>query len=489
MAEKMDNKVDNINISSSKSDKILQLAKATIQSFSAHGIPKIASHENRLVKVIWLVFFLASAGTCAWFIQMTISNYLSYPVITNTNIVHQKNMIFPIVSICNLNAFTDDSTSQYVSSLISTSPSETLYYDNGNFLLEKIFANELRKNESDNSFGISDLSDVVLSCSFSGLICNLSQDFEPFYDVIYGNCFRFNSGKTVPFKTVKNAGLIGALMIELYIGMASKNNVNFTFANGFNIFINNETVDSTSREGVSVSSGTYTKIIVDKYTISKQPKPYSPCTSDLNTIDSYSSPVYKRLMSYSWLKYHFVDCKFMCMQKFTAEKCKCYDSFLNYVFYPNMSFCKSKQEVACMINYETIFESSSEILQSCDCPLECDYSDYTFTNSWAEYPTYNYYDRYLKNNSLIRSKFGNHTEMNYENVRKSVAKVSIFFNDLRDTVISESVKTSPADLVSSIGGTLGMFVGMSLLSIIDVLELLVQSMAVLFGRSKVGQTE
>jgi hypothetical protein len=70
--------------------------------------------------------------------------------------------------------------------------------------------------------------------------------------------------------------------------------------------------------------------------------------------------------------------------------------------------------------------------------------------------------------------------MNYENVRKSVAKVSIFYNDLKETVITENVKISLADLVSSIGGTLGLFVGMSLLSAIEVFELLVQSAIVIY---------
>ncbi len=58
-----------------KSGNIARLAKSTLQSFSAHGIPKIVSHELGLVKAMWLVFFLGSAGLCAWFIQMTVSNY------------------------------------------------------------------------------------------------------------------------------------------------------------------------------------------------------------------------------------------------------------------------------------------------------------------------------------------------------------------------------------------------------------------------------
>jgi hypothetical protein len=477
---------DKTNEEETKSGKILRLAKSTLQTFSAHGIPKMMSHEIGIVKAMWLIFFLASAGTCAWFIQMTISNYLSYPVTTNTDIVYQKNMIFPIISICDLNLFSTDSMSRNVS--IATSINSNLKYSNSTVLeyssyLDKsfrsrIFANEYRKKVSSNTFGIRNLSEIMYSCSFSGSPCNLSQDFESYYDINYGNCFRFNSGKTSPLKSVNYPGLISAFNIEMFIGMTGENRDYFSFTNGFNIFINNETLDSTSREGVSISPGTFTKIIVDKYSIIKQPKPYSSCTSDLNSIDSYKSPVYKRLMSYSDRKYHFTDCNFMCFQKYLGDKCQCQNSYFNFVFYPNLSLCSRFEDLICWNNYNYLYFSTN-VLESCDCPLECEYSGYTFTNSWSEYPTLNFYEQSLINSSLIRSKFGNQTEMNYENVRKSVAKVSIFYNDLRETVITESVKISVADLVSSIGGTLGLFIGMSLLTLIEVLEIFVQSLVVI----------
>ena len=105
---------------SKKTNEILSLAKSTFQSFSAHGIPKIVSHQFGIVRAMWLIFFLASAGLCAWFIQMTISNYLNYPVTTNTGIFYQKNMIFPMVSICDLNLFSTDSMSQNVTRSMNT---------------------------------------------------------------------------------------------------------------------------------------------------------------------------------------------------------------------------------------------------------------------------------------------------------------------------------------------------------------------------------
>ncbi len=181
---------------SSKFKQILGLAKLTFQSFSAHGIPKIVNHQFGIIRAMWLIFFLASAGICAWFIQMTISNYLNYPVTTNTDIFYHKNMIFPMISICNLNPFSTDSMSRAVYNYINTLNST----ENFNSFLAKMAANVFRNRVSSNTFGISNLSEVILSCGFLGSECNLSQDFESYYDLNYGNCFRFNSGKT---KTLK----------------------------------------------------------------------------------------------------------------------------------------------------------------------------------------------------------------------------------------------------------------------------------------------
>ncbi len=45
---------------------------------------------------------------------------------------------------------------------------------------------------------------------------------------------------------------------------------------------------------------------------------------------------------------------------------------------------------------------------------------------------------------------------------------------LKYTEISEIPKTSPVDLLSSIGGSLGLFLGLSFLSFIQVLEIVVE---------------
>ena len=49
--------------------------------------------------------------------------------------------------------------------------------------------------------------------------------------------------------------------------------------------------------------------------------------------------------------------------------------------------------------------------------------------------------------------------MSYEVMKQSIAKLEIFYDELKEMVISQEVKTSMGDLVSNIGGILGLFLG------------------------------
>ena len=101
------------------------------------------------------------------------------------------------------------------------------------------------------------------------------------------------------------------------------------------------------------------------------------------------------------------------------------------------------------------FFFSSDYLQKCNCPIECERTYFKWTSSIAEFPTLKYY-HYLKNSTLIQTKYPNIT---YQELKKSVARVEIFYDELKETIITESIKTETFDLIANLGGTLGLFLG------------------------------
>ena len=127
--------------------------------------------------------------------------------------------------------------------------------------------------------------------------------------------------------------------------------------------------------------------------------------------------------------------------------------------------------------------SKNEVIDECDCPIECELTKYLYSYSIADYPTLQY-SNYLMQSELIRSKYPNN--ITYEELRKRVAKVTIFYDDLRKTIVSESIKTEISDLISNLGGTLGLFLGLSFLSLVEFVELILQAILIFLNDYKLS---
>lgn len=62
----------------------------------------------------------------------------------------------------------------------------------------------------------------------------------------------------------------------------------------------------------------------------------------------------------------------------------------------------------------------------------------------------------------------------FEDAQKSFFSVVVYYDELKYTYISESPDVHFVDLISNIGGILGIFLGISFLSIIEVIEILLK---------------
>ena len=127
-----------------------------------------------------------------------------------------------------------------------------------------------------------------------------------------------------------------------------------------------------------------------------------------------------------------------------------------------------------------------ELKKKCNCPLECETNSFSHAFSISEYPTIQY-SKFLMNQSLIKKRLGS---LSYKDLKQNVARVQIFYNELKETFISEEIKTQIFDLVSNIGGTLGLFLGLSFLSLIEFFEIFLQILIIsLFKRKNQNKIE
>ncbi len=170
-----------------------------------------------------------------------------------------------------------------------------------------------------------------------------------------------------------------------------------------------------------------------------------------------------------------MECQKLCLQKYFVDRCNCQD-YTNHIFDDKpKNKCDLEDQNKCAKELYFEFIGDSKLLNDCDCPMKCEYSGFAFTSSWAQYPTAKYY-KYLLNMTLIKEKYAN---WSYEDVAKSVARVQVGFEEMKHTYVTEEIKTHPLDVFASVGGHLGLFLGASLLSLVEFVEIFIQSIFVL----------
>lgn len=138
-----------------------------------------------------------------------------------------------------------------------------------------------------------------------------------------------------------------------------------------------------------------------------------------------------------------------------------------------------------------------------DCPLECDSLTYSLITSYSNYPTRVYAGSLAANPSIVKKilKLNDHLRnltttttsninsqdlprLSYEQIKSNMIAISIYYAELSYEQYDELEKIGLTDLVSSIGGTLGLFLGMSFLSFVEIIDIILQILVFKFYSSR-----
>ena len=91
-----------------------------------------------------------------------------------------------------------------------------------------------------------------------------------------------------------------------------------------------------------------------------------------------------------------------------------------------------------------------------------------------DYPSIRYTNS-LINNPKIRAKYAsNISELTHESLKRNLVQISVYYADLGYSQFDEVASMTWIDLTSSIGGTLGLFLGMSFLSFMEFFDIFLQ---------------
>nr|XP_020827532.1 amiloride-sensitive sodium channel subunit delta [Phascolarctos cinereus] len=490
-----------------------------------HGTVRlVCSSHNRLKTAFWSMLFLASFGMLYWQFGLLFNQYWKYSVIMTISL-HSEPKMFPSVTLCDMNPHRSLLVKRYLEDLDEFAQ-ENIYSlyklniterqaggqgypatgpsSNRSFHLDRSIYLEKLDREAINRVGFrlcnstggdcfhrahssgvaairdwyrfhfinimsllppynetaheSRGSDFISSCCDSGGACQ-KKDYQFFHHPIYGSCYTFNNRGMNGFWKADRSGLTHGISLILKAEQNDHLPLLSTEA-GVKVIIHarNQT-PFLEYQGFSIRPGTETTIGVREDEVHRLGGQYDRCTKDGGDVDVqllYDSA------------YSTQACLHSCFQELMIKTCGC-----GYYFYPlpeGAQFCNYNQYPAWGHCFYKLYQNLEAHRLPCfsRCPKPCWESLYHLSAGVAKWPSSKAEDWILstldkKNNS--REK------------RNSVTKVHIFYQQLNYRSVDETPVYSVTQLLSSMGSLWSLWFGSSVLSVVEMLELLLDAVA------------
>ncbi|XP_059145901.1 amiloride-sensitive sodium channel subunit alpha-like [Physella acuta] len=336
--------------------------------------------------------------------------------------------------------------------------------------------------EEKQSLGHS-LNDMMLRCSFDSDACYPAH-FKINTYKNSGNCFTLGDKTAEPSLSwpVTQAGPANGLIIELdieqdeYLPMTESAGIKVLLHSGSEIVF-------PDNSGILAAPGFVTSIGIRKSESYLLPAPYGNCISQSSDTNSIKN-LYEEL-GYTYTK---DACMRTCLQKEIFKSCGCIESdvvniinVLNYKDWLDLDQTKSIQicdELSERCIYKTVLQFQKGQL-GCDelCPSACEQIVYHTTVSNSLWPSSAYIDTYIhfvNQTPTIRNKAYNWTAYPQAHVRNNFLRLEIYYETLNFEVSTSSPTFDWNSLLGNIGGQLGLWLGFSVLTAVEIVQLTMQ---------------
>ncbi|KAM4704388.1 epithelial sodium channel subunit alpha [Rhinophrynus dorsalis] len=305
------------------------------------------------------------------------------------------------------------------------------------------------------------LENFIFACRFNEDSCTKA-NYSHFHHAIYGNCYTFNQNKSdhpniwsSSMPGIKN-GLTLVLRTEQhdYIPLLSS-------VAGARVLVHghNEPAFMDDR-GFNIQPGVETSIGMKKETVSRLGGEYSDCSEDGSDVDV------KNLFN---SEYTQQVCVRSCFQAQMVARCGC-----GYAFYPlpeGEEFCdynKQKSWGHCYYKLSNEF-TSDQMGCFTKCRKPCLVSEYQLTAGYSRWPTASSQDWVL--HTLSQHQYN-------LTARNGIAKLNIYFEELNYKTIQESPTLNMVMLLSLLGSQWSLWFGSSVLSVVEMGELVIDLVAI-----------
>ncbi|CAH1776721.1 unnamed protein product [Owenia fusiformis] len=512
---------------------------------SGHGWGMINQTSSKFGKALWVAITLLSTIAAIIWVSTIIVRYVKYETIDRVEAKVDEDIIFPSVTVCPLYGISSmkiaevysDPNSDYISlnNFLSSSYAlvdELAQITNETYL--SIMTNTILVARSNRGYyanlGVSGVStighefgDFIPYCLYQEKECSAA-DFQKLVHHEYKNCYTFNGGDiNISKPIISSTGAQKGLSLTLYLENSENAyvayNVNrvMTAASGARVIIHEKgTLPDPDNEGFDVEPGHLISVALSANKRQLLKQPWGEC-AEHNTLHSTD------------YKYTRNTCRIKCIEKVIQRQCGCrYDLLpvdINATTELDIQPCGKfnikewlkateanttvlKEDLAKVIcsKEEHQWTALAKDIPSCECEYNCTYVDYEIETSQSVWPMrgseLDFFCQlsYLNISGSFFERFQNsigihcNSFMEYINVaqnhgdelRANVLRVNVYFKTLEVKYTIQDEGFSLVSMISEIGGVLGIFVGVSIITILEIFVLCSGIVHVIINSKKVS---
>ena len=413
---------------------------------TAHGFAQLINTKWVLLKLFWIIGIVACYVFIILQVKTLIVRYNNKPVTTTVYTVTEHAPFFPVIVICNKNMIKREKTVKLLEEI------KRVNKENNQNITEEISYTSIAQlvqiiKKKIFEYG-EQFEDFVGECKlFKVHSCKTEKAWKRVWLPHYGSCFVFNDIQYInetlkPIERVAGASHYDSL--ELNLNISQQQYLKDTGA-GVRMFVGDQgSFYKPLENGFSLSPGfAYDIQLSKRKSIRVDPFKNNSCISASNM------PFYD-LGEKFHKKYDAKLCSLKCYSNEMEKSCSCTRYDLPKIY--SWSRICNLTDNNCHEKVKTKYVNGHmKCLKSCHPP--CQENNYKVDISFLKYP-----------NTASAEKYGKPIA----EVREEILQLNIYFKTLNVRITEEKMTYEIEDLLSNIGGQLGLFSGFSVLTIIEL---------------------
>lgn len=218
-----------------------------------------------------------------------------------------------------------------------------------------------------------------------------------------------------------------------------------------------------------VTRGTHVNLKLNKLVDKKLAEPFNKCHINLS---ADRREVLHDIITKSGYRYDQSYCQQLCHFEHIFKTCNCSMPGTDEI--TNFRHCLKKDKFFIQNCFANEYKRSDfDFVRECSkrCPLKCVTTSYKIKSQYLESKIE--FDEFAESDLVIKKRIKhriNVTDISIDDIVRKTFSMSIFFKEFKYTAITQIPKSTVPDLVSNFGGTLGLFLGLSLLSFMEFVE-------------------